>query len=300
MFLHTQTAAILWLVPLGSLAGLPLLFAAATRRHRLLLLLVVAAWCLPFLIPLRFTLLRFVTVCALLVPTIRALQVVAGHENPRNYLEAIHLFSLPAVIRFQSTRSRDVARARRVLLVTGVHVAAIVALWWMVTTVNHPLLLIPAAQLGCYFMISVMTGVPVAVLALRGVDHDPPFRAPFLATTPAEFWGYRWNTWVNHLLHRYVFLPAGGKRDPVRGTFAAFAVSGVIHEAIVGIAALRLTGFMLLYFLLQAFLVVATSRSPAFRRLAKRRPIVARFLTGVLLLGSGTFVVAGALPIMRL
>src|SRR5687767_7427270 len=98
----THAAAVWWLIPILSLAALPLLFAAARRRHRLLLFLIVAAWCLPFLIPLQFALLRFLTVCALLIPTIRGLQVVAGHEAPGNYVEALHLFSLPAIIRLQT------------------------------------------------------------------------------------------------------------------------------------------------------------------------------------------------------
>jgi len=134
----------------------------------------------------------------------------------------------------------------------------------------------------------------VVSLSLRGLDYDDPFDNPLAARTPGEFWGRRWNTWVSHMLYRYVFLPSGGRRHPVRGTLAAFAVSGALHEGFVVVGTLGFSGWMGGFFLLQGALVAATSHSRPFRRLARRAPLATWAFTIVLMLATGTLFVRGA------
>ena len=84
-------------------------------------------------------------------------------------------------------------------------------------------------------------------------------RHPLAAVTPADFWR-RWNRPTQLFLHAHVFLPSGGWRAPVRATLATFAVSGVAHEYVFGIAASRVQGVQMCFFMLQGLAVLATLR----------------------------------------
>ena len=148
-------------------------------------------------------------------------------------------------------------------------------------------------QVEVYLVAAGGFNILVAPLALRGIDYTDPFRSPFLAKSPAEFWGWRWNTWVNYLLHHYVFLPVGGKRHQALGVFAAFAISGLAHEAIFGFIACQVTGWMLVYFLTQAALVILTSRWRTYRTLMRRAPAVAWAFTMITMFATGSLFVHG-------
>jgi hypothetical protein len=98
-----------------------------------------------------------------------------------------------------------------------------------------------------------------AAIRLTG---GPAFDAtdnPFAARTPADFWR-RWNLPVWHFLREHVVGPAGGMRRPVRAVLAAFAVSGLFHEYVFGIAAGRVQGWQMLFFMLHGCATVATMR----------------------------------------
>ena len=148
-------------------------------------------------------------------------------------------------------------------------------------------------QLGLYLVVAGVCNLAVVKLSLRGLDYDDVFHNPFGSLTPAEFWGRRWNSYVGQLLHRYVFLPAGGRRRPVRGLLAAFAASAVLHEVIFDIGTRKFNGGMLVYFMIQGGLVAATSQSRFFRRLTREVPVLAWFLTTVLMLATGILFVYG-------
>ena len=84
-------------------------------------------------------------------------------------------------------------------------------------------------------------------------------RHPVLALTPADFWR-RWNQPTQLFLHEHVFRPAGGWRAPARATLMTFAVSGLVHEYVLGVAAGRVQYVQLCFFMLQGAAVVATLR----------------------------------------
>jgi hypothetical protein len=82
---------------------------------------------------------------------------------------------------------------------------------------------------------------------------------PLVAPTPADFWR-RWNVPAQQFLNEYTFQPAGGPRRAVRATLVTFAVSGLVHEYVFGVASGRVQGWQLLFFMLQGVAVVATMR----------------------------------------
>lgn len=94
-----------------------------------------------------------------------------------------------------------------------------------------------------------------------------PGVAPVDAHTPAEFWR-RYNRVVNEFLYADVFGPLDGRHHPVRGTLAAFLVSGLIHEYLFSLAVGRVQGLQLAFFLLQGLAVALTFRVRPSRRWA--------------------------------
>jgi len=111
-----------------------------------------------------------------------------------------------------------------------------------------------------------LSRVLFALERLAGFDTTPVIRNMFLARTPADFWR-RYNSRVHDWLFQNVFLPAGGRRAPVRGIVAVFAFSAVLHELMFGIATSRFDGRQLAFFLLQIPGVLA---SGALERFARR------------------------------
>ena len=280
----------LWHFALFALLLAPWVIALLRSRPAALRLAAVVVAVLPFGIP-HF---RFITAVLAMVMVIKMLQAAARHEQPRGYLDFVLFLCLPVVARWEVRGRADVSRAIRNVL----RGAALIGVGFVVARTATDLKTWPVAfvilfQVELYLLAAGGFNILVAPLALRGIDFIDPFRSPFLAKSPAEFWGWRWNTWVNHLLHRYVFLPVGGKRRASLGVFAAFAVSGIAHEAIFGFIAWNVTGWMLAYFLTQAALVMLTSRWRAFRTLTRRAPAVAWALTMIAMFATGTLFVHG-------
>jgi D-alanyl-lipoteichoic acid acyltransferase DltB (MBOAT superfamily) len=83
---------------------------------------------------------------------------------------------------------------------------------------------------------------------------------PFASRTPADFWR-RYNRPMNQFLWKHVFKPTGRVRSAVWATMAVFAVSGVLHEYVFGVAVGRVQGYQMAFFLLQGAAVAATLRA---------------------------------------
>ena len=114
---------------------------------------------------------------------------------------------------------------------------------------------------------------------LSGFDSQPLVDRVYLSRTPAEFW-FRFNQRIRLWLTLNVFLPAGGRRSPLRAILATFLVSALLHELAFGIATSRFDGYQTLFFLLQAPAVIL---SRPLARFASRggllRPALARGAT---------------------
>jgi len=250
---------------------------------------------MPFLLPASAPIPRVIVAMVTWPIFVRMLRYAAGHERPQGLHDFLQFLMIAAIIRWQSPRRPDKARALRSLLTAVVQVGLATAL--MQTTLWLDLrnaVLLVTTQIGIYLVVAGIFNVYETWLSLRGLDYDPPFDSPFLSRTPAEFWARRWNTWIHAILHQYVFIPCGGRRHPVRGTFAAFAISGVFHVGLVAAGTLNLSGWMFAYFLLQGALVVGTSRSRSFRQLAARRPALSAAMTLAVILGAGSMLIRGA------
>ncbi|MEX2140827.1 MAG: MBOAT family O-acyltransferase [Pirellulales bacterium] len=105
---------------------------------------------------------------------------------------------------------------------------------------------------------------------LAGFDTTPIIDRGFLARTPAEFWR-RYNNRVQPWLYWNVFVPAGGRRAPIRGVWVTFLVSAIFHELAFAFATSRFTGYQFTFFLIQVPAVIA---SPALDRLVLGWPVL--------------------------
>ncbi|GJN06301.1 hypothetical protein PR202_ga24016 [Eleusine coracana subsp. coracana] len=119
--------------------------------------------------------------------------------------------------------------------------------------------------LHLYLLLDLL--IPCTALLGRlvlGMELEPQFDRPYLASSLREFWGRRWNLMVSAVLRAAVYDPvrslAAGrnKNNKEVAAAASFLVSGVMHEAMACYLLLRPpTGEMVAFFLLHcAFCLV--------------------------------------------
>ncbi len=124
------------------------------------------------------------------------------------------------------------------------------------------------------------------------------FRFPPLAGNLTEFWGQRWASWVADAFRQMVFRRF--PRQPERGLFAVFLLSGLWHEWLINLPLalfyrVNLLGSMVLYFALQALGIWAE------RKLGLSTPLIRRIYTWLVVLLPVPLVVnQGTLRIFRL
>ncbi|KAK1397119.1 putative long-chain-alcohol O-fatty-acyltransferase 5 [Heracleum sosnowskyi] len=88
-------------------------------------------------------------------------------------------------------------------------------------------------------LVLAITGFPVG--AILGLEIEPQFNEPYLATSLQDFWGRRWNLMVTSILRPTIYNPVlnlstrcglGPLWIRAPPTFATFLVSGLMHELI--------------------------------------------------------------------
>ncbi|MCE3050416.1 hypothetical protein HAX54_047154 [Datura stramonium] len=87
-------------------------------------------------------------------------------------------------------------------------------------------------------LVLAITVVPVR--ALLGLEIEPQFNDPYLATSLQDFWGRRWNLMVPGILRPAVYFPVwaistcalGKELGKLPAISATFLVSGLMHELI--------------------------------------------------------------------
>jgi hypothetical protein len=141
-----------------------------------------------------------------------------------------------------------------VFLAGGVLFLATMSADWSFTTfaMEH------AVKVTSLFVMLIPGGVAYsAAWRLAGQPALEMMAEPYLARTPAEFWR-RYNLPAQQFFYERVFKPSGGRRHPVRGTLATFAVSALIHEALFAVVLLRIEGYQTAFFMLHGLVVAAT------------------------------------------
>ncbi|KAG6771002.1 acyl-CoA--sterol O-acyltransferase 1 [Populus alba] len=91
--------------------------------------------------------------------------------------------------------------------------------------------------IGLEFILAMVGAVARAFL---GIELEPQFDEPYLASSLQDFWGKRWNLMVTSVLHPAVFNPVRSifsrfmtkKWTPLPAAIASFLVSGIMHELI--------------------------------------------------------------------
>jgi hypothetical protein len=157
---------------------------------------------------------------------------------------------------------------RRVAALAPLMVAAVALCWGLLRTdwARVPFALEHVVKTLAFAIAMICIGQTFAALCrqLLGPALDP-FGNPMGARTPAEFWR-RWNRPFREFFDQYVFrsLCRGrggrGARHPVRATLAVFAVSGLMHEYVFGVATGRVQGWQMLFFMVQGCAAAATLR----------------------------------------
>lgn len=103
-----------------------------------------------------------------------------------------------------------------------------------------------------------------------GISAQHIMHKPLLARSLADFWGRRWNLAFRDLMHKFVFQPVVPRVGGAGAIMAVFFVSGVIHDAVISLAARGGFGLPTLYFLIQG-LAQLWERTPLAKSLGLGR-----------------------------
>jgi alginate O-acetyltransferase complex protein AlgI len=123
-----------------------------------------------------------------------------------------------------------------------------------------------AAMLGLAMLLHFGL-LDLIALAFRraGCGGDPLMVQPLRSRSLGEFWGRRWNTGFATLAHHYVFAPLVRRIGATGATLATFFASGLIHDAVISVAARGGYGLPTLYFLIQCLGLLIERTRPARR-----------------------------------
>ncbi|CAH9093491.1 unnamed protein product [Cuscuta epithymum] len=115
-------------------------------------------------------------------------------------------------------------------------------------------------SLHIYFILELsLVLVESVVRTVSGIELEPPFDEPHLATSLQDFWGRRWNLMVTNILRPTVYDPVmavmarfvSGQWARFTGVVGAFLVSGIMHELVFyNIGRAKPSGEVLCFFLL--------------------------------------------------
>jgi alginate O-acetyltransferase complex protein AlgI len=93
-----------------------------------------------------------------------------------------------------------------------------------------------------------------------GARCDALFRAPLRSRSLTEFWGRRWNLAFSEMTALGIYRPLEPRVGRSAATFAAFLVSGLLHEIAISLPVHRGFGLPLSYFALHGLLRLAEQR----------------------------------------
>ena len=102
-----------------------------------------------------------------------------------------------------------------------------------------------------YLLFSGLRDVLSVGWGALGVEVTELFDSPLIARNPRDFWGARWNLWFTQTVHRLFFTPLRDRTSAAWASAAVFALSAVVHEAIVVAGLAAFDGRMIGFFVVQ-------------------------------------------------
>ncbi len=236
-------------------------------QKRLWTALVAAAFAaLPLLVPIPQATTRAVVAALALASGIKAAQLQAGLVAPQTqacwWRFLVWLLIPPRTMWGATAYARGQARRQGLrrwgrALIKAALLLLLIQLQARQTW--HWPLGVWAGAFEIYFIISGLADLVTGLTSLAGFVTDDVFAAPFVARSPADFWGQRWNLFVSGFLRRFVFVPLVRGGHVYRAAAAVFLVSGLAHEYFVFVSVERGAyepGYMLAFFALQGAAVM--------------------------------------------
>ena len=111
-------------------------------------------------------------------------------------------------------------------------------------------------MVGLSFMMHFgVFNVLAGVWRKSGVRTESVFHAPLLSQSLSEFWAKRWNLAFSEMTSIGVYRPLAAKVGRPAALFAAFLMSGLLHEMAITIPVKSGFGLPLAYFAIHGFLV---------------------------------------------
>lgn len=261
-----QTGLALGVVFAAGLLAFPLLRTPRRVRAAALTLLAVAVFLAPLLVP-RPPLRLIVSLAAILV----AVKLYDLHHSADaglsislrtflGYLPNDCLLVLRSAATGTSPSKRDDAARLRWLIPLTLGSLLLIAILFRADWSNIPWSVEHAAKAAAIgLLIRFGPNLGASARRLAGIPAQDFSGGFFGAATPAEFWR-RWNQPAGRFLREYVYAPAGGNRRPGAALMVTFALNGLVHEYVFGIAAGRVLGWSLLFFMIQGAATAATHR----------------------------------------
>ena len=129
-----------------------------------------------------------------------------------------------------------------------------------------------------------------------GCRSEEVFRDPWRMDGLADFWGRRWNRFVGDTLALEVYRPVERRAGRALAVLAAFLVSGVLHEILIGVAVRAPDGRYLAFFLAQGVGILALARLPSGRGGSLRVRATRRIASWAILLATAPLFFGGPYP----
>jgi len=263
-----RTAAALSIVFALGACSFPLLRLSRLIRAAALTLLAIPVFLAPLLVRVASTELRLVVSLMSIMIGVKLYDLHRTVETgpPPGAWEFFTYLpnACNLVLRRGGRRNRPGLRADTIrllwLIPTTIACGLLVAAVWQVDWRRYPWIIEHCAKVIaiCAFIQFSLNIVPVAwrLAGVTALDFSGWF---FAAATPAEFWR-RWNQPAGQFMREYLFVPTGGIRALFLAVMVTFVFNGLLHEYVFDIAAGRVLGWAVLFFVIQGLATIATMR----------------------------------------
>nr|CAB3450018.1 unnamed protein product [Digitaria exilis] len=193
----------------------------------------------------------------------KILLLAAGHgplDPSLPLLPFVFTAALPVKLRSPAA-SKSKSTSTMPLVSCAVKVAAMAAILHAYKYASQLHLYIRLALYGVhiYCFLDLLLPCIAAAGAALGMEMEPQFDRPYIASSLRDFWGRRWNLMVTAILRPSVYDPVRARTGKPTAAMATFLVSGLMHEAMVYYLTLRMPtgGEMTAFFVLHGACCVA-------------------------------------------